>query len=234
MENPALSFLSSVGFKAESTPGTKEALTTGGVFLDLKYIAEKHKTPILTGERQQRASGSFVSHYNANGSVSFNARHNYMDEVLSWIFGYSNGGIYSPVGAGSPLELATIEINEANVDLFKLIGCGVNSASFRSTGQDPLTIELDIIGMSGERASDVAYTTPTPASISAWEATPPFLSTRCALASAASSFLDGMPIKDVEFTINNTNTSSKITIEEAKKEAYKHIYKFIKNIEKTI
>jgi hypothetical protein len=37
-----------------------------------------------------------------------------------------------------------------------------------------------------------------------------------------------------EFTINNTNTSSKITIEEAKKEAYKHIYKFIKNIEKTI
>ena len=35
-----------------------------------------------------------------------------------------------------------------------------------------------------------------------------------------------------EFTVNNS--SSEITIEEAKKEAYKHIYKFIRDIGKTI
>ena len=74
MGNPILGISSSVGFKEESTPGTKESLASGASFVDLvlealDYEPKKYTTQPLIGNRQQHANFDLVTHHDVLGCV---------------------------------------------------------------------------------------------------------------------------------------------------------------------
>ena len=209
MSNPSLGIETSVLLKKESTPGTRVALTTGAVHCDLvdeslDYIPVLTDLPVLTGNRQRRATMDFVSHNDGGGSFTIRPRSAQMDQLLELILGKANVGAWEPItDDATDLPQFTVEVNKAGQDKVALVGCKVNTARFTSEENSPLLCELAVIAMSGERNS--AQTSFSPTQL---DDENPYMHSGLAF-SGSSSWLDdgtasGNPeVRSFEFTINN-------------------------------
>jgi hypothetical protein len=209
MSNPALGVETSVMFKLESVPGTRESLATGAVNTDLvsetlDYIPVHTDLPQITGDRQKRATLQFVSHNDGSGTAIIRPRHAQAPAIMAWIFGALNTLEHVPIVTDSAdLAKYTVEVNKAGQDTLALIGTVIDSATFRSTANGPLEIELDMVASSGERNAGV---------FTAWAATEldaekPFMHSGLTFTGEPTWMADGaagdVEARNIEFTVSN-------------------------------
>lgn len=207
MTNPVQGINTCVAFKKESPAGQKISVA-GGSFLDLVSEESDYK-PVhfigdsIIGNRQQQAILEIVSHHDARASFNFRMRAAYTEEVLAAIFGDLNTGVHSPQLLNTEdLESATFEILKAGTNELILIGCKVNTATFKSSANQPLTCQLDILGLSGERDTGNL----TGADYTGWATQQMFLHGDMTLDATAHAWLGGASgpeVKEIEFTLNN-------------------------------
>jgi len=211
MGNPVLGIETYVLLKKETVPGTRESLTTGAQHLDLiseslDSIPVLSGLPVMAGDRQKRATLDFVSHNNTGGSFIFRPRSAQLDTLLKWILG-AGGGLapYTPiVNDAVDLEAFTLEVTKGGQDQLALVGTKVNTAKFSSTFIEPLTIELNVLSLTGVRNSG-SFTTFAPTQM---DAEKPFLHGGLIMSGTEVWLDDGLAagnveVRSIEFTINN-------------------------------
>jgi hypothetical protein len=213
MSKPALLLGSSVGFKKETQPGTKIALA-GGSFVDLMEEALnieviKYAAQPAMGTRQKAAAYEVFSHNDAKGSIGFRARPSYMAAVLEWIFGGVAGSVYRPILDNAELPCYTVEASKGGLNKIRMIGTKVNKAIFKSEAGQPLMINLDLVGMSGERdPGDLAAP-----SYAGWISQLLYMHSNMTFSSANAAWLNGIvkQIRNIELTFTNNLDESGFT-----------------------
>lgn len=217
MSNPVLGIETTVIIKEETSPGTREACTSGDM-LDLVSEMLDYKpilldVPVLAGNRQKEAGMNFVSHHDGGGSIVCRPRSAQLANILPLIFGALDGSDHVPItDDATDLKSFTIECAKGGQDEIALIGTKVNQATFRSEQNMPLELELNVFSLKGERNTG-APTTWLPAEM---DAEPPFMHGGLAFTSAHVWFDDGATsynpeARSVEITINNNLDSDAFT-----------------------
>ena len=205
MGNPVIGIGTKIGVKTESTPGDDAALATGASWLDtvsesLDYVPVLHRIAPLLGDRQAHADFEKVGHHDGGGSFIIRPHADYFDTIMMLILGRLSTG-YKPILDNTVLPSFTLEVDKAGQNNIKLLGCKVNTATFRSQANDPLEIELDIASMSGVRDGSMATFTSA-----AWLSDPFYMHGGITFTTTAEAWLGGAtstPLRSVEFTLNN-------------------------------
>jgi len=206
--NPLLGIGTIAALKKEGTPGTKESLATGAAFLDpiseaLDYVPVLHRIAPIAGARQADADHEFVSHHDGSGTLTQRVRGATIEDVVELILGDITATEYHPiVDDATDLPQFTLEMQKAGESEVRLIGCKTNTATFRSTTNEPLELEMNIVAMSGERdgGDHTAFDN------TAWIAVAPMMHGQMSIDATAEAWLGGATgpeCRTFEFTINN-------------------------------
>ncbi len=209
MGRPLLGVNTSVAFIEETIPGTRESIVGGDTsdeFLDvvnesLNYKPVSTRLAALANDRQSHGDFEFVSHNDGGGSVVCRPRHAQIADLLNFILGQLDIGVYTPVDDGTDLPMHTIECKKSGQSEVVLTGAKVNTATFRSTQNGPLELDMAIVAKAGER--DPADLTVSNFVKMASET--PFMHGGLALSSSEAWLGSGTPepVRSIEFTLNN-------------------------------
>ena len=205
---PTLGVGSSVAVITESPQGTREAIIGGASsveFLDvlsetLDYVPVLAQDYNLIGARQAQGDLQYISHNDGGGSVIFRPRYAQMASLLTWAFSTIDT-TYKPSAKDVDLTTFSLECIKAGQNDICLIGCKVNTLTFRSNPNMPLECEMSVFAASGIRGC-----TPTAADLTTLAATDPFVHARLVMTSTDEAWLGGatpQPIRSIEVTINN-------------------------------
>ena len=209
MGNPVLGIGTDVLFKIEALPGVREVLTSGAMHIDLiseslDYDPVLSNYPAIAGNRQKWSTAEFVSHNNGGGAITLRPRSAQMETILEIALGKAATTTWVPIVDDSvDLPKFTVEATKAGQTALALVGCKVNTATFKSSVNEPLEVELDILASSGVRNS----------SNTAWvstqvDAETPFMHGGLVM-SGAEAWLDdslsagNVEVRSIEFTLNN-------------------------------
>ncbi len=209
MGNPLLGVNTSIAFIEESSPGARESIIGGDAsdeFLDtvsesLDYKPVSLRLPALAGDRQSNADFEFVSHNDGSGVITCRPRHAQMVALLHWVLGKLTTTVHTPVGDSTDLSTSTVECKKSGQSEVVLVGAKVNTATFRSTQNGPLELELNVVAKSGERdPADL-----TASNIVKMSSETPFMHGGAALSSSEAWLGSGTPepVRSFEFTCNN-------------------------------
>jgi hypothetical protein len=204
--NPIQGIVSTAGFKTETVPGTKIALT-GSEFLDLmseesSYEPVHYRGESIIGNRQEQGDLEVVSHNDGRTTLKCRPRGLYMEELLALIFGVDTVGVHTPIlGNDTDLATFTCEVDKAGLNNLRLIGCKVGKATFESQANQPLMLTLEAIAMSGERdVGDLATPTYT------WLTDGMFMHGDMTMDATGHAFLGGatgLPVRSIQFECDN-------------------------------
>ncbi len=209
MGNPLLGVNTSVAFKLESSPGTRESITGGDIsdeFLDtvsesLNYKPVSLRLPALANDRQSHGDFEFVSHNDGGGNLVCRPRHAHIDELLKIILGKLTTGVYTPDVDGTDLPKFTVECKKSGQIEVVLVGSKVNTATFKSTQNGPLELDMVVVASSGERnPGDL-----TTSNFVKMASETPYMHGGLALSSSEAWLGAGTPepVRSIEFTLNN-------------------------------
>ena len=210
MAIPTLGTASHAAFVVEGEAGTRQAIVGGAAsdeFLDLVSESIDYKPVLnrlrpLVGTRISHGDFEFVSHHDGGGGLVCRPRHGQMAALMHLILGPVAAGHYYPVASDVDLPTFTLEVLKASMIEIALAGCKVNTATFRSAGNEPLTLELDIVGGSGERnPGDL-----TALNVTILAAEKPFMHGLLTPTFTTEAWLGGAtpePIRSVEIVLNN-------------------------------
>ena len=206
MGKPNLGLNSSIGFKAETASGEQIVLTTGASFLDilsagLQYAATNYSEAPIVGTRMLGEAAEQFSHNDGKGKFSCRARNSYIAELLEMVLGVASGAGYTAIKDGTELPTYTFESSLAGANSIALIGCKANEMAFKSEAGQPLTIETDLVAMSGVRNPVV-----TSAVYTAWSDEKLFMHSSLSMTAASAAWLDTAAlasIKTIELTLKN-------------------------------
>ena len=202
--DPHLGIETEVLLKKEGTPGTQEAMTAGSEHLDLvseglDYVPVLSSYPAIAGDRQRWAGAEHVSHNDGGGSIVCRPRSAQLDNLIELIL----GGASPLLTDATELDRFTVEVTKAGEDTLALVGCKVNTATFRSSANEPLELELNVIASSGVRGG--AHTAWVSTQV---DAEKPFMHGGLVM-SGDEAWLKGaddsfnVEIRSIEFTLNN-------------------------------
>ncbi len=209
MTIPTLGVGTSVALKTESSPGVRESITGGGSsveFLDilsenLDYMPVLNAEHNLAGARQAQGDMQFISHNDGGGGIIFRPRYAQMAELFTLILAAVDT-TYRPSAKDTDLGRFTVECIKSGQNDLALIGCKMNTATFRSNQNTPLELELGIVASSGLRDPGDC----TALDITTMAATDPFVHARLVMTSTDEAWLGGAtpePIRSMEITLNN-------------------------------
>jgi hypothetical protein len=207
MSNPVLGINTEVLFIEETSSGERESCASGAAHvdlvsesLDLKAVLSDY--PTIVGNRQVWAPSKFVVKNDGGGELVFRPRAAQMAATLKWIFGGTTP--FTPLaGDDTDLPTFTVECTKAGQNALALVGAKVNTATFKSSQNDPLELTLNIIAMSGVRGS-----TNTAFATTQMDASHPFLHNGLTMSSELAFLDDGesagdVEVRSIEFTIDN-------------------------------
>jgi len=208
MGNPVIGIQTSVAIGVETVPGTRVAVTDHMDLIseNLDYIPVLHRIRPTPGKRVANAAYEFISHNDGGGAFVIRGRHAYMGDLLLAILGAGDGSAltpFVPIHDNVDLSSYTIECIKANsVAEVVLTGAKFNSMTFRSSTNEPLEIECNVISMAGIRDSgDLTAFADT-----AWIDAIPLIHSRMSIAATAEAWLGGATgpeARSLEFTFNN-------------------------------
>lgn len=209
MGNPSLGIETSVLFKKEGTPGTKESCAAAAMHCDLiseelDYKPVLSDYPVIAGDRQRWSYGEYVAYNDGGGSFSFRPRSAQLESLLEWIFGENAAGTWNPILLdATDLPRYTIECLKSGQNRLSLIGAKINTARFVSEETNPLIVELSVISESGDR--EVGGTSWISTQL---DAEKPFLHSGLVFSGAEAWLDDGESsfnpeVRSLEFTCNN-------------------------------
>lgn len=206
-DNPVLGIGCSLGLKAESVAGTKVSLSSNASFLDLseesldyKPVKYESESPI-GGRIQNDGDKSVVTHHDGGGDFSHRPHAIDIDEFMALLLAGTDSTYRVPFTSQSAdMTTFTLELDKAGMNNMRLIGCKLNSATFKSEANQPLVISSNIVAMSGER-NQADFTTPVYTSLGL-----PFMHGGMSFDATGVTWLggaNGPACKSMEFTINN-------------------------------